>query len=863
MASKLTLGELVWKIKADSAEFQKGLTNSQKGMQALSKKATDVGKGLTVGLTLPLVALGGIAVKNAADFEKQRVAFGTLLKDVDKGNKLFEDLKKFSAETPLALGDITSASERLLAVGVGMESQVDVLRQLGDLALGDSLKLDRLTNAYTKLKTKGRASLEELNLFTDAGIPLMDTLAQTMGVTTQEVFKLVSAGKVGMPEVQKAMDALTGAGGTFNNAMKNASETTSGQFSTALDNAKIASAELGKVMLPTINKILLSITSLAKSFSGLDDGTKQFIVKIGLAAAAVGPLALIVGKASTAFGTAQKGAKLLSSGFAKIGASGTAALGVIGAIVIALVALQREFAKANANRLRLGLDAVSGAVSGLIKNQGLLSAQYDVLDIKDDNYLSNLVKQKSAINNLSVTMNKQGQIVGVYGTKLNTQIKNLEASKKALDDAVKSVDKDISAKENANKIVQKQIDIEIEYIRRKVEREKLTAREARLEVQNSQILKEQTAILNKNNEEIFTQQKIKEELIKQQNDYADGIENELGLFNQIKNGLNVIETRQKFLGDEVDVSAEKMDLFVSLLEQAASQGLPETSDAVEWLQKKLIELQNETGKAGNELSKLDKIELGFQGLDVAMDIFSNINELMANSSQMALDANQAEIEGIDLKIAKLHELDEAGRTSSEQKIANLETDLKVATKEARTTEIIKINSALKILNAEKNLEDQKAQLIRDGALLQYDADMSSYRAGLLQIQLDAAIAVMKGFAQLGPIGGAIAAVGIGAAQITNTVIAVQNKPKRPQFEKGVIDIPRDTEAFVHAGETIVPKTFTEAIKQGEMSLTGSDVNSGSSMSNVKIYIGSDLIYENLHKASRDGNLLIDAGAIVK
>jgi phage tail tape-measure protein len=104
-------GNLVWKVTGDTSGFDKNVANSEKKIKSFETSISGIGKKMTLFATLPILGLGVAAVKVAGQIETQKVAFGKLLKDVDKGAELFEKLKKFSAETPLALEDITDASK--------------------------------------------------------------------------------------------------------------------------------------------------------------------------------------------------------------------------------------------------------------------------------------------------------------------------------------------------------------------------------------------------------------------------------------------------------------------------------------------------------------------------------------------------------------------------------------------------------------------------------------------------------------------------------------------------------------------------------------------------------------------------------
>lgn len=79
------------------------------------------------------------------------------------------------------------------------------------------------------------------------------------------------------------------------------------QMTVAMNNLKLAGADLGdaiqSVLAPMLNSLAKACQGLAKWFKGLDDDQKEFIVKLGLVAAAVGPVLMGVGRLSIGFST--------------------------------------------------------------------------------------------------------------------------------------------------------------------------------------------------------------------------------------------------------------------------------------------------------------------------------------------------------------------------------------------------------------------------------------------------------------------------------------------------------------------------------------------------------------------------------
>ena len=98
------------KIKRNTKEAGRIARITGEKFSAMGKKMMSVGKGLTLKLATPILAIGIASLKSAADFETLRVSFDTMLGSAEKGKKLFSDLVKFSTATPFQLGDNGSAT---------------------------------------------------------------------------------------------------------------------------------------------------------------------------------------------------------------------------------------------------------------------------------------------------------------------------------------------------------------------------------------------------------------------------------------------------------------------------------------------------------------------------------------------------------------------------------------------------------------------------------------------------------------------------------------------------------------------------------------------------------------------------------
>jgi tape measure domain-containing protein len=93
-----------------------------------------------------------------------------------------------------------------------------------------------LIMAFGQVKAATRLTGMELRQFTEAGVPLLDILAKQMGKTTAEMVEMISDGKVGFPEVEKAIFGMSAEGGKFFNLMERQSKTFDGVMSNLRDN---------------------------------------------------------------------------------------------------------------------------------------------------------------------------------------------------------------------------------------------------------------------------------------------------------------------------------------------------------------------------------------------------------------------------------------------------------------------------------------------------------------------------------------------------------------------------------------------------------------------------------------------------
>lgn len=261
-----------------------------KNASAKMEKFKKAGKLVATGIVTALLAIGVGAVKAAGDMEMLTTQFEVMLGSAEAANAMMDKLKTFAATTPFALKDLAQGSQTLLSFGVAQEDVIQRMRMLGDASGGSSEKLKGLILAFGKVQTKGKASMEEINMIAERGVPIIGTLTKNLGVTEQEFFKLVSAGKIGRKEITDAFQTMTSEGGIFFEGMEKQSLTLGGLISTMKDNFSLLLAEIGEGLLPAVKEFVGVMTELAQGpLKELGKGLTKVLVPVFKAIAKLMP----------------------------------------------------------------------------------------------------------------------------------------------------------------------------------------------------------------------------------------------------------------------------------------------------------------------------------------------------------------------------------------------------------------------------------------------------------------------------------------------------------------------------------------------------------------------------------------------
>lgn len=319
-------GTTWWALGLDNSKFESDVNRSNSLFQSIGNTAEKVGSRIdSIFRKLTIAAAGFFTAQQAleyankianirGEYQQLEVAFNTMLGSKAKADALMDKVIDTAAKTPFDLQSVASGAKQLLAYGVASEDVTNRLVQLGNIAAGLSIPLNDIVYLYGTTMVQGRLFTQDVRQFMGRGIPLVKELSKELGKTEEEINAMVTAGKIGFPEVQKVLDNLTNSGGMFYNLMEEQSKTISGKISNLGDSISVMFNNIGKNSEGIINSVLDSAATVVDNYEEIGATIQELIVTYGAYKAAVMTVAATKQAVTTiqATGEAEELAKLLT-----------------------------------------------------------------------------------------------------------------------------------------------------------------------------------------------------------------------------------------------------------------------------------------------------------------------------------------------------------------------------------------------------------------------------------------------------------------------------------------------------------------------------------------------------------------------
>lgn len=248
------------KASKDASSASMAAMSSIKGMAAAYLSVQTVAKSINL----------------ASQVEDATIAFEVLTGSAKDGAIIFEQIRKFAAESPITFGGATEAAKTMMAFGVAAQDVQKNLQMLSDVTGGNNERFKMLSLAFSQMSAAGRLMGQDLLQMINAGFNPLQQISKTTGESLIDLKKRMEAGGISADEVRRAFDSATAAGGMFNGMTARLSQTVSGQLNIALSEMEKLLAEAGK----TLGPLIIQMVDLFKQLKPWFEATIKLIERV-------------------------------------------------------------------------------------------------------------------------------------------------------------------------------------------------------------------------------------------------------------------------------------------------------------------------------------------------------------------------------------------------------------------------------------------------------------------------------------------------------------------------------------------------------------------------------------------------------
>lgn len=204
-------------------------------------------------------------IQTGGQLESQRKSLTAILGQASYANDLYAKIQKLAVQSPFGVVQLDQYSKNLSAFGFQYNELFDMTKRLADIAAGTGTDFGRLALAIGHVRSEMALTGYTLRQFAMANVPMLKMLAENLGVTTQEIRKMVREKKVSYEDVVKVIKDLTDEGGMFYNMQETMSEAVSAKFKNLKDSMDIMYGQMAESLIGDVLKgIAKGLTEVTK-----------------------------------------------------------------------------------------------------------------------------------------------------------------------------------------------------------------------------------------------------------------------------------------------------------------------------------------------------------------------------------------------------------------------------------------------------------------------------------------------------------------------------------------------------------------------------------------------------------------------
>ena len=255
-------------------QLSQSLENATGFIEKLGKKAMGFAAIADVAQNMN-EAFSGI-IEAGASAELQLMNLKTLFGgNAEAAEAMYERISEYGKVTPYDKAGLLEAQRTMMSFGMSGEAAFSTLQQIGDIAMGDSQKLQSLALAFAQMSSTGKLTGQDLMQMINAGFNPLNEISKVTGKSVGTLKEEMSKGAISADMVSEAFRMATSEGGLFYGAIEAASETTAGRMASIRDTIEEIKVSLFNALgdfglwISTISEVMVPLSQVMPLLTGV------------------------------------------------------------------------------------------------------------------------------------------------------------------------------------------------------------------------------------------------------------------------------------------------------------------------------------------------------------------------------------------------------------------------------------------------------------------------------------------------------------------------------------------------------------------------------------------------------------------
>ena len=255
-------------------EFNANISATQKGIGKLTQSLATF--NLASDVIEKISGVFNDITKAGANAELQLMNLKTLFGgNAEAAEAMYERISEYGKVTPYDKAGLLDAQRTMMSFGMSGEAAFSTLQQIGDIAMGDSQKLQSLALAFAQMSSTGKLTGQDLMQMINAGFNPLNEISKVTGKSVGVLKEEMSKGAISADMVSEAFRIATSEGGLFYGAIEAASETTAGRMASIRDTIEEIKVSLFNALgdfglwISTISEVMVPLSQVMPLLMGL------------------------------------------------------------------------------------------------------------------------------------------------------------------------------------------------------------------------------------------------------------------------------------------------------------------------------------------------------------------------------------------------------------------------------------------------------------------------------------------------------------------------------------------------------------------------------------------------------------------